>query len=185
MCVCVCVRVCVYCTPFFANKMPRVVMYCRFHGLLALVAVESQQPLNIHTAEVHLHIKGLCSAKSSWSEYLSLSVPLSLSLYVSCLSLAFQFPPHPPQLFCSNPLLLKASLSFLLCSLFIPSPIPVKLWEEKMQRTAHILCFCGEEDTSPLNLFNKQMYVKAEIKKTNATTSQLLHTATTAVAVWK
>lgn len=28
-----------------------------------------------------------------------------------------------PQPFCSNPLLLKASLSFLSCSLFIPSPI--------------------------------------------------------------
>lgn len=88
--------------------------------------VEPQQPSNIHTAEAHLHIKGPCSAKSSWSEYLSLSVPLSRSPYVSCLSLAFQLsalPPHPP--FWFNPLLLKASLSFLLCSLFIPYVIAI------------------------------------------------------------
>lgn len=58
--------------------------------------VEPQQPSNIHTAEAHLHIKGPCSAKSTWSEYLSLSVPLSLSPYASCRSLAFQLSALPP-----------------------------------------------------------------------------------------
>ena len=61
--------------------------------------VELQQPSNIHTAEAHLHIKGPRAAKSTWSEYLSLAVPLSLSPYVSCLSLPFQLsalPPPPP-----------------------------------------------------------------------------------------
>lgn len=94
--------------------------------------VELQQPSNIHAAEAHLHIKGPRAAKSTWSEYLSLAVPLSLSPYVSCLSLPFQLSALPPSLptthppFCSNPLLLKASLSFRLCSLFILSLIAPK-----------------------------------------------------------
>lgn len=60
--------------------------------------VELQQPSNIHAAEAHLHIKGPRAAKSTWSEYLSLAVPLSLSPYVSCLSLPFQLSALPPLL---------------------------------------------------------------------------------------
>lgn len=113
---------------------------CNVYFMLCWPAqhVEPQQPSNIHTAEVHLHIKGTRSAKSTWSEYLSLSVPLSLSPYVSCLSLAFQLsalplPPSTPP-FCSNPLLLKASLSFLSCSLSIPSLIALKKKSQSKER---------------------------------------------------
>lgn len=65
--------------------------------------VELQQPSNIHTAEAHLHIKGPRAAKSTWSEYLSLAVPLSLSPYVSCLSLPFQLSALPPLLPLNTP----------------------------------------------------------------------------------
>lgn len=119
---------------------------CNVYFMLCwpLLHVNPQLPSNIHTAEAHLHIKGPCSAKSSWSKYLSFVVLLSLSPYVSCLSPAFQLPATPPpsshahSLFhtvCSNPLLLKASLSFFLRPLLILSFIVIKLWEK--QRTAH------------------------------------------------
>lgn len=60
--------------------------------------VESQQPSNIHTAGVHLHIKRRCSAKSTWT-----STSPSLSRYhsvcfMSCsgFSAVCAPPPHTP-----------------------------------------------------------------------------------------
>lgn len=131
--VCVSVRACVRArlTPFSANTMLRVVMYIScFVGPRRASSFSSHQTF---MPQKRIYI----SRDPAQPNLLGASTSPSPSRYHSrrmfhvlvCLFSSRPSPPsspstHPP--FCSNPLLLKASLSFRLCSLFILSLIALK-----------------------------------------------------------
>lgn len=120
--------------PLSADTMPQVVMYILcFVGPSCTVGLSSHQTFIL---QKHIYISRDC-AQSNVADA-SLTGPLSLSPYVSCVIT------NTHTSFCSNPLLLKASLSFLSCSLFI-------LWllcllYVVQQKTAHrpIICLLNK-----------------------------------------
>lgn len=120
-----CVNVCACLTPFLANTMPQVVMYFScFVGPCYTSSLSSHQTFIL---QKHIYI-----SRDPAQPNLLGRVPLPLcpviTLSVCFMSYSVLFPPpiHTHTPFCSNPLLLKASLSFLSCSLFIPFPIALK-----------------------------------------------------------
>lgn len=139
-----CVRACL--TPFSANTMLRVVMYIScFVGPRRASSFSSHQTfilqkrIYISRDPARPNLLG-ASTSPSPSRYHSRRMFHVLVCLFSSRPSPLLPPTHPP--FCSNPLLLKASLSFRLCSLFIRSLIALK--KEAKQRTAQMaLCRGG------------------------------------------
>lgn len=139
-CLCACL------TPFSSSTMPQVVMYiscfvghCCTSSLSCHQTFILQKRIYISRDPAQLNLAG-ASTSPSPSCYRSFRMFHVLAWLFSSLPL-----PHPPHththcftLFCSNPLLLKASLSFFLWPLLILSSIVIKLWRGK---ELHMLSF--------------------------------------------
>lgn len=149
-------------TPFFANTMPQVVMYIScFVGPHCTSSLSSHQTF---IQQKHIYI----SRDPAQPNLLGESTSLSLSRYhslrmfhvivwlFSSLPRLPQSPhTHPLPPFCSNPLLLKAS--FVFPFVFIIHSFSNCSKKEARQRTAQtVFCGCGWDETSLLNLCNKQ-----------------------------
>lgn len=119
-----------------------------------------QKRIYISRDPAQLNLAGASTSPSS-SCYRSLRMFHVLARLFSSLPL-----PHPPHththsftLFCSNPLLLKASLSFFLWPLLILSFIVIKLWEK--QRTAHAVLLDMQKPCGQICL----IYVKVQMNE--------------------
>lgn len=129
-------KVCVPHT-ILANTMPEVVMYIScFVGPRSTSSLSSHQTfilqkyIYISREPAQPNLLG-ASTSPSLSRYHSLRMFHVLVWLFS--SLPYPSPPSTPP-FCSNPLLLKASLSFLSCSLSIPSLIALKKKSQSKER---------------------------------------------------